>query len=123
MTWLEDYPQEKGNYLWVSVWGCDCCVRKSGIAWIYDVKDYHADEMPSINYHTQEGKHLGISWEGAEPDFCEGKPDIDGWLYLPTLPRLKPLNCFITTASMKTCSANLNWVAFPLRNVCLSTRS
>lgn len=83
--WLKEFPQEVGDFLWVSMWGCDCCVNKSGIAWIHDVT---GDDLPAIHYQVGE-LTLGVSWEGTEPSFedLEKKvPIIDGWLKLPGLP-------------------------------------
>jgi hypothetical protein len=92
MNWITGhYPQEKGDYLWVTMWGCNCCVRKSGIAWITDVEGADPENMPAINYKTHDGKHLGIYWEGTEPPFIGSsptKPDIDGWLKV-SLPKHK----------------------------------
>jgi hypothetical protein len=87
----EGYPQEEGDFLWVAMWSCDCCVRKSGVAFIFDVDDT-APRIPVIHYTTATGRHLGISWEGQEPDFLDvekTKPDVDGWMAIPTLPDSK----------------------------------
>ena len=89
--WITDgYPQEPGDFLWVEMWGCDCCVNRSGIAWVHDVAGDDAEHLPPINYKTADGKHLGISWEGSKPTFKEDdptKPAIDGWLKVSPLPK------------------------------------
>ncbi len=93
MSWITDgYPQEEGDFLWVTMWGCNCCVNKSGIAWVHDVEGADPENMPPINYKTEDGKHLGISWEGTTPYFKDNdqtKPTIDGWMKVSPLPDCK----------------------------------
>jgi hypothetical protein len=87
--WVEEFPQESGDFLWVAMWGCDCCVHKSGIAWVYDVTGDKEEELPLTHYQVGD-KVLGISWEGAEPYFKDNDkkaPIVDGWLKLPSLPK------------------------------------
>jgi hypothetical protein len=36
MNWSKEFPKEDGDYLWVAMWGCGCCVRSYDICFIRD---------------------------------------------------------------------------------------
>ena len=52
-------PDETGDWLWVCMWSCDCCVRCSGIVWITEEPDEHAVDL---------GNGFHLHWEGSEPE-------------------------------------------------------
>lgn len=90
MNWLKELPQEEGDYLWVEMWGCDCCVLKSGICWIFDVTHYPLSERPSFTYQAQD-KVFGVGWGRIEPTCLVDEtghtiPVVTGWLRLESLP-------------------------------------
>jgi hypothetical protein len=55
--WQREQPATEGDWLWVEMWGCGCCVRNCGIAFV------DGDGM--------------LSFEGHPPS-CE--QSITGWL-------------------------------------------
>ena len=86
-----ELPQQEGNYLWLCLWGCNCCVRQSGIAWVRTIDEPDND---SYCYQNANGQWLELCWEGGignqtgkKPGFVDGKWDVDFWLHL-ILPRL-----------------------------------
>lgn len=89
MNWQKEFPQENGDWLWVSMWGCACCIRESGIAWIHEVYP-EDDNLPPIYYQNKDDKWLGISWEGRKPCFLdkeEKQPDITAWMKIDLPPK------------------------------------
>lgn len=93
-NWLTELPEEEGDYLWLNMWGCDCCcVRSSGICWIREVRPEELEEehKPHFHWTGKDGKYWGLFWEGSReinqytirPD---GKPDVDYFLKLDLPP-------------------------------------
>jgi hypothetical protein len=80
MNWLPDLPEEQGDYLWVNIWGCNCCVRSSGICWIREVEP---EENPEYSWTAKNGKLLGLFDVSLRLD---GTPDIDYFLKLKLPP-------------------------------------
>lgn len=54
LKWQKEPPDSEGDWLWVKMWGCGCCVCRSGIA-----------------FCRLEDNEYKISWEGS---------DQDGWI-------------------------------------------
>ena len=60
--WLQNTPIEPGDYLWVYMWGCNCCVAKCGIV-----------TLCNGEFNNMSGDKLDLE--------C-----VDGWLRLESLP-------------------------------------
>lgn len=57
MKWQKELPNTEGDWLWVIMWDCGCCIYKSGIVFVFkDDRDTY-QKLPN---------DLSISWE-AEP--------------------------------------------------------
>lgn len=82
MNWLPDLPEEQGDYLWVNIWGCNCCVRSSGICWIREVEP---EDSPEYSWQSKNGKLLGLFDSGVSLRLV-GTPDIDYFLKLKLPP-------------------------------------
>lgn len=67
MEWSNKLPQEPGDYLWVNMFMCDCCVSESGIAFVYYVDEYGTENKKAPLYKNDAGQLMGISWEGQPP--------------------------------------------------------
>jgi hypothetical protein len=95
-NWLKELPEESGDYLWVLMWTCDCCVNRSGIAWIEEATP---EDKPNF-YYEKNGKGFGIWWgvdEKQWPTVFDGMPEVDGYLLLDlpesgTMDRAKKRN-------------------------------
>ncbi|RJQ25048.1 hypothetical protein C4577_06595 [Candidatus Parcubacteria bacterium] len=93
--WQKELPNEEGDWLWVSMWSCGCCVSKSGIAWIHQVDPEYEKEHPEngvtpIIYKGKNDKWLGISWENQEPYFendDKTKPIVTAWTKVKLPPK------------------------------------
>ena len=88
MNWQQEFPQTEGDWLWVNMWGCACCIHKSGIAYVSDYTG--ADDLPPIVYTDNKGKLLGISWEGQKPHFNDAEekcPQITAWAKIKLPPK------------------------------------
>lgn len=95
-NWMIDLPKESGDYLWICMWGCNCCERISGIAWIEEL-DSEDKERGDYLYQV-DGKWLCIHWQSHArmpnseqplvPYIEKGIPDVDGYLKLD-LPNQK----------------------------------
>jgi len=76
---MEDWkklPDSEGDWLWVEMWSCGCCVMKSGIAWVAN-----PDEIEATCWEVNGFK---VSWEchsSKMPDLNDdGSPvEITGW--------------------------------------------
>ena len=95
VNWLRDLPEEQGNYLWINIWSCDCCVRSSGIAWIREVeleekgKDVSQWGRPDYTWTGKDGKLWGLFWERGNDEYGirpDGLPDVDYFLKLELPP-------------------------------------
>jgi|SRR5579885_1551614 len=83
MKWNKTTPSKMGTYLWVQCFGC-ACIIKSGMAWIHN----SSFSYPEAYKHTTKDGIVGILFEGpVKPDFIKGKPVIDYWLKVPSVPR------------------------------------
>jgi hypothetical protein len=85
---FDGFPDTKGDWLWVEMWGCGCCVHKCGVAWVHDEVDLN--DPPPIHYALT-NTVLGISWEGNKPTFEdkeEKNPIITAWMKI-TLPKME----------------------------------
>tara|TARA_Y100000034_G_scaffold75549_1_gene90737 strand:+ start:3116 stop:3376 length:261 start_codon:yes stop_codon:yes gene_type:complete len=72
-------PDSEGDWLWVEMWSCGCCVLGSGIAWVS--KEINGDG------DWQVGK-FKISWEGKQPTLEKGEPAmITGWKKVDLPPK------------------------------------
>lgn len=92
--WIkEGLPQEPGDYLWVAMWGCNCCVRQNGIAWIKTVEGVTSTDPKDTEWNGSPPDHLYKNKAGQvmELNFGKEKPyyseevkewDVDGWLKL-----------------------------------------
>lgn len=77
MKWSKHLPTKYGDYLWVVMWDCNCCVQNCGIAFVLNPKDYRPDENGHLYIYSDE---FAISWEGKKPFFLEdGTPYITHW--------------------------------------------
>jgi hypothetical protein len=74
--WRREPPDEPGDWLWVSMWDCDCCVRDSGIAWVIDEHDEQACDTTDLEKLPS---GLFISWERSNPQIVNL---VTGWLKL-----------------------------------------
>lgn len=84
--WQQELPQEPGDWLWVTMWGCGCCVHSCGIAYVFDAEEA---DTPERFLYTKDGKQLAISWESPKekhPYIHEGKPDITAWMKVELPP-------------------------------------
>ena len=96
LNWSKELPQTEGDYLWVAMWGCDCCVRKNGVVTIRDVTNACAEWLEDVKdnftYTTKEGKtFMFLGPDEDMPDLEDGKyPEVDGWLELTSLPDSQP---------------------------------
>lgn len=91
MDWTNKLPQEPGDYLWVNMFGCDCCVSESGIAFIYNVIEYGTQNKKAPLYRNDTGDLMGISWEGQPPKSTVEKHGVttyfvESWAKI-TLPK------------------------------------
>ena len=92
MNWEKELPQTEGDYLWVVMWSCNCCIRRSGVVAVLDKGEYDKDGEYKDNFHytTKDDKVLTMFGPKEDlPDFIEGKPDVDGWLKLTDLPEAR----------------------------------
>jgi len=53
----KDKPDSPGDWLWVSMWSCDCCVAKSGIAFVQNVDD--APDTPPQDVFITDSHYVG----------------------------------------------------------------
>lgn len=87
-NWLTELPEKEGDYLWINIWGCNCCVRSSGVCWIREVVP---EDEPHFRWTGKDGKTWGLFWEGSrkagEFDIRpNGRPDVDYFLELDLPP-------------------------------------
>jgi len=80
--WFTDLPQEDGDYIWVTYWGCCCCIRQIGVGFIHDYYEGHypnglGDHHRFIN---KDGIEKVISWMGGQIPYRDGDWfDITAW--------------------------------------------
>ena len=85
MEWSKELPQAEGDYLWICMWSCGCCVRQSGICWVYP--DSEKDDDKCYVYETKDGRKLRISWEGGIVPIVQNALDVDFWMPIK-LPKM-----------------------------------
>jgi len=86
MTEWKDLPDSEGDWLWVYMWDCGCCVAKCGICW---VTEYITPENEDDERYYEGGflippdNKLCIHWETREelrPDMVDGKFWVNGFM-------------------------------------------
>jgi hypothetical protein len=92
MEWFNNLPQHEGDFLWIWMWGCNCCVARNGIVTIKDVTDADEDfkkELEGRFMYLAENSNV-LAFFGPDediPTIKDGKPEVSGWLELTSLPR------------------------------------
>ena len=88
MTKWKKQPDSTGDWLWVMMWSCGCCVRKCGIATVYEYDDSDNFNEYGVGSGWEQGdiclvpSRFLVCFEGlAEQDRKYFTPtDITGWL-------------------------------------------
>ena len=78
--WRREPPDKCGDWLWVTVWSCGCCVMQCGIAWVQPLEEN--DEQP---YDWQYG-HWKVSFVPNQPVMRDGNPHITAWRHIQLPP-------------------------------------
>lgn len=50
MKWQREVPTEEGDWLWLCIWCCGCCVRSSGVGFV--------DEDGVFNFNPDSGEDI-----------------------------------------------------------------
>lgn len=79
-------PDSEGDWLWVVVWDCGCCVAGSGIAYVYDTDPDQIEPSPEYADCQHKIDGFTISWEGTIPKFSF--EEIKHWTKIE-LPKLE----------------------------------
>jgi hypothetical protein len=90
ITWTKELPQKEGDYLWIAMWGCNCCINCNGIVTIHDITDGGYDITKArFRYQTKDGKTMAFF--GDIPQLEDGKyPCVDGWMEITNFPTSQP---------------------------------
>lgn len=57
LVWQQELPDSPGDWLWLNVWSCGCCIHRSGVATVDD------DEQKSDHWlKIKDGLYL--TWAG-----------------------------------------------------------
>lgn len=92
MNWQKELPQKEGDYLWVIMWSCNCCIHKNGIVTVHEIIDLEY-QKPSFQYQNKEGILMGFFGDPEDiPPLEDGCIAVNGWLELTTLPKSKTVN-------------------------------
>ena len=62
-------PDSEGDWLWLVLWDCGCCVGQSGIAYIYDTDPEQPEPEPEYTHCQHQIEGFTISWEGNVPKY------------------------------------------------------
>tara|TARA_Y100000310_G_C20534324_1_gene740090 strand:+ start:121 stop:444 length:324 start_codon:yes stop_codon:yes gene_type:complete len=88
MKWQKEKPDSEGDWLWVEMWTCNCCVHRSGIAWVQKVdmeKDGYSDKEKEdfLADHEDLGNNFYLHWQGSRPDKYVTIDTVTAWMKLP----------------------------------------
>lgn len=60
MNWQREVPTEEGDWLWLCIWSCGCCVRSSGVAFVDEEGVFH------FNGNSEEDVSSVTAWAKIE---------------------------------------------------------
>ncbi len=91
MKWQAELPNAPGDWLWVTLWGCECCVRAAGIANIHELESESDGPRESeFSFAGQHGERYVINWESQTRPYFEGDiPKPTAWAKID-LPKITP---------------------------------
>ena len=75
LNWQKDLPDSPGDWLWIIMWECNCCVYKTGIAWIIN----NEEEPNTSDSLIRLPSGLLLSWENQKPYENTELEEITAW--------------------------------------------
>lgn len=78
--WQTDLPNEAGDWHWVDIFSCNCCIHMTGIALVTSPTDYSQSDYPDGFYYIdRNGVSRVMFYECNIPPIFEGKPAVTAW--------------------------------------------
>lgn len=87
--WFAGWPDDAGEYQWLSVWGCGCCIRKNGIVLI-EKRDDADSGYDDVAYTNSRGEQMAAAFEPPiKPEiYDDGKVYVDAFRLWDAPPRI-----------------------------------
>jgi hypothetical protein len=63
-------PDSPGDWLWILLWSCKCCIFRSGIAFVMSTKDWDEKDF-GVSEERLPGD-LALGWEGSRDSYGPG---------------------------------------------------
>jgi hypothetical protein len=72
--WKQEIPSITGDWLWIHMMQCGCCVDDCGVCFIFDSVDisYNKDRV-------WKNGNLCFEWYGSKPRFNGDTPMVTAW--------------------------------------------